>query len=137
MTFEDDVFSDIELYGRIFGTEDAAAAAVAELRGRVAAVEERFADAPQRRTAAVTDAEGGLGSYGRLSIAHNQMQALGLRNVFADQPERFFEPNIEEIISRDPQVLILLFDNVGETAEHRGGAGGLPTARRRRRHPKR
>ncbi|MGH3917181.1 MAG: hypothetical protein ACRDTC_27785 [Pseudonocardiaceae bacterium] len=37
-----DVYDDIELYGRIFDTEDVAARAVADLRARVAVTEERF-----------------------------------------------------------------------------------------------
>ncbi len=113
----DEVYSDIELYGRLLGTGDAATTAVADLRERVTAVEQRFGEAPQRRAAAVIYAEGGIGSYGRLSIAHQQMQALGLSKVFAGSPERFFEPSIEEIIERDPQALIVLYDEKGETAE--------------------
>lgn len=69
--------------------------------------------AAPRRAAAVIYGSGGdqLGSYGRLSMAHCQMEALGLTNVFEDQPERFFEPSAEEILDRDPEVLFLLFDD--------------------------
>lgn len=115
----DEFYADLELYARIFGTEDTAADAVDDLRERVSAVEERFQDAPPRRAAAVIYSAGGdeLGGYGRLSMAHHQLEALGLTNVFEEEPERFFEPSIEEFIDRDPEVMVMLFeDNVG-TAE--------------------
>jgi iron complex transport system substrate-binding protein len=117
-TFEE-VYSDIELYGRIFGTQNTATAAVAGLRERVARVEKQFKDSPQRRAAAVIYSGDGeqLGSYGRLSVAHQQIEALGLANVFEESPERFFEPSIEEFIERAPEVIALLFENNVGTAE--------------------
>lgn len=117
-TFEE-FYADIELYGRLFGTEDTAADAVEDLRQRVSAVEEQFRDAPPRQAAAVIYGSGGdqLGSYGGLSMAHQQMEALGLTNVFEDEPERFFEPNVEELIERNPEVVVLLFEDDSGTAE--------------------
>jgi iron complex transport system substrate-binding protein len=50
----DDVYADIELYGRIFGTEAAATQMVADLRRRVTAVRDRFRNA----TSSVSTAAG-------------------------------------------------------------------------------
>lgn len=44
------------------------------------------------------------------------MQVLGLRNAFGDVDKRTIEPRIEEIISRDPDVIILLTQG-DQTAE--------------------
>lgn len=48
-----DVYSQIELYGRLFGTEDHAAAAVGDLRERVASVERSVQGSPARTAAVV------------------------------------------------------------------------------------
>ena len=47
-------------------------------------------------------------------MAHPQLAAAGLQNVFGDSAERVFEVNPEELIARNPDVLILLHsDNAG------------------------
>lgn len=108
----EEVYADIELYGQLFGTSDVATQAVADLAERVTAVEEQFASTAARPAATVIYGSSGeqLGSYGGASVAHSQMTALGLSNVFEKLPERFFEPSVEEIIDRDPDVLVLLFE---------------------------
>jgi iron complex transport system substrate-binding protein len=102
-----DIYDDIELYGRIFGTEDAAARAVADLRVRVTAIEERFRDAPQRTAAVVQAYSDHLSVYGQASIGHAQLETLGLTNAFAEVEDRFIELNVEELLARDPDVLVL------------------------------
>ncbi len=108
VTFEDDVFPDIELYGRIAGTEEAASEKVTELRRRVAAV----ADAPRNpavRTAAAISVEGNsVRAYGLPSLTHNQIEILGLTEVFGDLPERITDVSLEELIERDPDVVIVI-----------------------------
>ncbi len=89
----------------------AAATEVAELRDRIAAVEERPASTGDGRSAAALifgrDTPT-ISVYGDRSTVDQQLQLLGLTNVFGDADERVFEPNIEEIIQRDPEVIILL-----------------------------
>ncbi|GAA0934262.1 ABC transporter substrate-binding protein [Pseudonocardia zijingensis] len=107
----EDVFADVELYGRLFGTAEAAAAEVASLRQRVAAVGERFPPAATARRAAaliLSRDGGGLSAYGATSTVDEQMRILGLANVFSDVPRRNFEVNLETLVAQDPQVLILL-----------------------------
>ncbi|MGH8931825.1 MAG: ABC transporter substrate-binding protein, partial [Egibacteraceae bacterium] len=93
-----------------FGTEEQAARAMVELRERVATVEERNA-VPEGSEAAVLQVydEGPLAGYGNRSPVHAQMQKLGLKNAFADVDEFYFEPSVEELTARDPDVLITLF----------------------------
>lgn len=47
---------------------------------------------------------------GNTSMEHTQLEILGLRNVFADTADQFIEPSLEELIARDPEVLILQYD---------------------------
>lgn len=107
----EDIFADIELYGRLLGTSDVASDEVRQLRERVAAVEKQSMSSPaNRRAAALIFARGGgsLSAYGNASTVDKQMAILGLTNVFDDVEKRNFEVGIEEIIARDPEVIILL-----------------------------
>lgn len=114
----DDVYADIELYGRLLGTEDRASASVADLRERVDTVSTRVeADGRDRSAAVLYATDAAPAAYGSLdSMPDTQLEMLGLRNVFADVEKGFFEPGLEEIIKRNPDVLILLtFPTEGQT----------------------
>lgn len=118
VTFEDDVFPDIELYGRIAGTQDAARAKVVELRERVAAVAQQPQN-PAVTTAAAIGVDGStVNAYGVPSLTHNQIETLGLTDVFSDVDQRFAELSIEELIARDPDFIILI-----------SGGGGIEEGR--------
>jgi iron complex transport system substrate-binding protein len=105
-----DVYSQVELYGRLFGNEDEATAAVADLRERVAAVE-KSVQGSAGRTGAVLFVYLGTdppSAYGADSMADAQLKTVGLTNVFGEVQKRVFDSNVEEIIARDPDVLVLL-----------------------------
>ncbi|MFF2555114.1 ABC transporter substrate-binding protein [Nocardia sp. NPDC058058] len=109
-TYED-VFADIELYGKLFGTEKQANDTVAALRARVAAVSDKHRPgAPTRPAAALILSRDGstLSAYGSTSTVHTQMGILGLDNIFGDVAKRNFEANTETLIARNPDVLIVL-----------------------------
>lgn len=106
----DDVYEQVELYGRIFDRNDEAANLVTDLRERVTAVESSVRARP-RRTAAVLFPTVGGGSgyaYGNRSMAHPQLEAAGFTNVFGDIDDRVFEVTTEQLISADPDVLVLI-----------------------------
>ncbi len=129
-TFED-IYPQVEFYGRLFGNEDQAPAAVTDLRNRVAAVRASAQDWPDKRTAAALFVSGGLvsGGYGAGSMQDAQMEILGLTNVFGDVPGRFIEPSRETTIERDPDLIIAIidFDDIGKAA---GVIRSLPGAER-------
>lgn len=108
----EDIFADIELYGRLFGTPQAATAEVTALRKRLAAVQRHVSAAattPRPAAALIISRDGStLSAYGGTSTVDKQMQTLGLTNVFNDVAKRNFEPSLEKLISANPQVLILL-----------------------------
>ncbi|AIY16815.1 ABC transporter substrate-binding protein [Pimelobacter simplex] len=125
----DDVYAQMETYGKVFDRTDEAAAANAALKERVA---ELSADGTgERRTAAVLYPTVGGGvtyAYGTRSMAHPILEAAGLDNVFADTDERVFEVTPEELIGRDPDVLILLH-SAGDPAQVAEAITRLPGAR--------
>ncbi|KAF0846071.1 ABC transporter substrate-binding protein [Nocardia caishijiensis] len=109
-TFED-VFADITLYGKLFGTASAADAEVAALRQRVRAVTDKHSgtSAPRRAAALILSRDGAqLKAYGSQSTVHEQMRILGLSNIYGDIAKRNFEANTETLIAQDPEVVILL-----------------------------
>lgn len=112
----DDVYDQLRAYGSVFDRQQRAEEVIGELQQRVGAVEQRVseasADQTGPRTAAVlypTVGGGTTYAYGAHSMAAPQLEAAGFENVFADQDERVFEVTPEELIGRDPDVLILLY----------------------------
>jgi iron complex transport system substrate-binding protein len=127
----DTLYDLIREYGAIFDRTQEAETLVAELQVRVAAVEQQTAAAAPRTAAVLYPSVGGgpLYAYGRASMAQPQLEAAGFENVFADAADRVFEVSVEELIARDPDVLILLHqgpeDGVLEEVEGLPGADAL------------
>jgi len=112
LSFED-VAEQMTAYAAVFGIPDTGERAAAAVRDRVAALTSgaAVADPDERRTAAVlypTVGGGTIYAYGTRSMAHPQLEAAGLENVFGDVDERVFEVSREELIGRNPDVLVLL-----------------------------
>jgi len=105
-----DVYDQMATYGKVFGKEAQARTAIADLRRRVS--DATVDPAGERRTAAVlypTVGGGTTYAYGNDSMAQPQLEAAGFENVFADVDERVFEVTLEELLGRDPDVLVLLY----------------------------
>ncbi|NHC44266.1 ABC transporter substrate-binding protein [Motilibacter aurantiacus] len=136
----DPSFASVEeqflVYGKVFGVEDVARQKADAFR---AEVEQATSQTPagERRTAAVlypTVGGGTTYAYGTRSMAHPQLEAAGFENVFADTDERVFEVTLEELIGRDPDVLVLLYSEGDPAAVEKAvtdlpGAGNLAAVR--------
>jgi iron complex transport system substrate-binding protein len=128
----DDVYAQLEFYGKVYGREDQADEAVAALRERAEEAESAAADAADGRTAAVLYPTVGGGvtyAYGNKSMAQPQLDAAGFENVFGDVDERVFEVTLEELLGRDPDVLVLLYQG-DDPAEVEAAITDLPGADR-------
>ncbi len=109
----DTVYSQLETYGEIFQKQDRAQQTINELKERVEAVRHKT-DSQKERTAAILyPTVGGATTfaYGTESMAQPQLEAAGFKNVFDDVDQRVFEVTPEELISRNPDVLILLYSS--------------------------
>lgn len=108
-----DVAEQMRTYGKIFDRPEQGEQAAKEFEDRLAEISTRVA-ADEQRTAAVlypTVGGGTTYAYGTRSMAHPQLEAAGFTNVFADVDERVFEVSREELIGRNPDVLILLYSD--------------------------
>ncbi|MFP4310772.1 MAG: ABC transporter substrate-binding protein [Nitriliruptoraceae bacterium] len=105
------IYDEVTAYGDILGVPDQAAQVVAELQDRVADVEAAAAEVGDGRVAAAlypTVGGGTTYAYGNRSFPHVLLETAGFDNAFADTDERVFEVATEELISRDPDALVLL-----------------------------
>ncbi|MGH3353052.1 MAG: ABC transporter substrate-binding protein [Nocardioides sp.] len=124
----DDIYSQLETYGRVFDRSDEATKAIADLRRRVTTLEAEKVG--EGRTAAVLYPTVGGGvtyAYGTRSMAHPQLEAAGFEDSFADVDERVFEVSTEDLLARDPDVLILLH-NSGDPKDVEKAITQLPGA---------
>ena len=104
------IYDYIREYGDIFAVPDRAEEVVTDLQERVAAIEDEAEGADPRTVAILYPTVGGgtTYAYGAGSMSHLQADSAGLTNVFSDSDERVFEVTGEELISRNPDVLVLL-----------------------------
>ncbi|MGH3902027.1 MAG: ABC transporter substrate-binding protein [Pseudonocardiaceae bacterium] len=105
----DGIYHTLETYGQILGTEDVATKTVADLRRRVDAVETQFQGSPARTAANVYVSENQVRVYGGPSMSNTVLETLGLTNVFADVNKRLAEVSTEELLARNPDVIVLTF----------------------------
>lgn len=115
------IYGQMRLYGKVFDKREEAERAIEALEQRIQDVEAGLPD-ERGRTAAVLwpyRGEGTVGAYGGQSMATPQLATLGFENVFADVDKRVFEVSMEELLGRDPDVIILLHtDGTDEEIEH-------------------
>ena len=125
----DDVYSQMTAYGEVFNREGEAASAVEELEERVAAVEDTAGSCTTRTAAVLYPTVGGgvTYAYGSKSMAAPQLEAAGFENVFADTNQRVFEVTFEELLGRDPDVIIMLYSD-GDPAKVEEAVTSLPGA---------
>lgn len=111
------VFADLEMLGDLLGTGEQAQAAVEDLQARVDAVREAASSAAPRNAAAlfVSSGDSPLGAYGGRSMVDELMGYLGLTNIYADEPKRYFEPTVESFISGAPEVIVALYQASGNS----------------------
>ncbi|MGI5204814.1 ABC transporter substrate-binding protein [Spirillospora sp. CA-108201] len=104
------IYSQMRLYGRVFDREGKAEQAVRNLQKRIEAIEAGPSARKGRKVAVLWPyrGEGTVGAYGNQSMATPQLRTLGAENVFADVDKRVFEVSMEELLGRDPDVIVLL-----------------------------
>ncbi|MGH3653042.1 ABC transporter substrate-binding protein [Glutamicibacter sp.] len=112
----DQIYKDVESYGQLFGTEQAAGDSVKEMRARVEqAARSVKQDGRQRGMPLYVPTAGTLGSYGHESLVAEQMELLGMENVFNDVPKRYFEPSTEELVNSGADKVFAMYLPTGSS----------------------
>ncbi len=110
----DDTLRDIDLLGKVTGTEPRAQQITANMRERAAAIIEKTKNAPRPRVLYELDASdptkpfvaGAGGFFGDL------VPLAGGKNVFDDVKQSSAQVSSEQIIARDPEIILLADANV-------------------------
>ncbi|MFC6357193.1 ABC transporter substrate-binding protein [Luethyella okanaganae] len=133
-TFER-VYDQLLAFGAMLGVPETAQTRVDELKVAV----DGLGAADNGTAAALYVPEGGgtLSPYGGPSMVTPVFEAAGLTNVYADAPDRVFDVNIEDLLQKDPQTIVLLYSSGTTDATVRNftsvaGVEGLSAVRNHR-----
>lgn len=111
--------TDIRELGKVLNNTDAAEKAAKDYESRI---EKAKADAPKDNKSAAFvfyfSKEYPIMSVGEGGVEGALMQAVGLKNIFADEKEAYIEEvNWESILKADPDVIIIKYGRTGSTFE--------------------
>ncbi|GAB2502559.1 corrinoid ABC transporter substrate-binding protein [Corynebacterium atrinae] len=125
----DDAYDQVRLYGKVFGKSEEAEDYIKELAQRVEKITAGIPAGEERTVAVLYPAVGSAitYAYGMSSMSHPLVTAAGLKNVFADESERVFEVTTEELINRNPDIIITLY-STGEPGPVVDAVAQLPGA---------
>lgn len=119
-----DVLGDIIAIGDISGRTSVAAERVRSLKSRIDAVEKRLSDGRKRRVMYIVSTDPII-SAGPGSFIHDLIVTAGGLNIMSDSPVRYPHVNIEEIISRDPEIIIAPRDQIEQIKGWKSRWGGI------------
>jgi iron complex transport system substrate-binding protein len=105
-----DLAASIRLVGRISGRVDKAAAVAGDLERTVAEITKAVAVVPQERRPGVyveVDGPAAIYAVGAGSFMGDVVRVAGGRNVFAQRPGPYFRTTDEEIITANPEVILI------------------------------
>ncbi|HIW91835.1 MAG TPA: ABC transporter substrate-binding protein [Candidatus Corynebacterium avicola] len=119
----DNVWEEIELYGTVFGREDTAESAISDLQARLGGI---TGDHDKSVAAVFPTIGGGVTyAYGGGSMATPLIERTGATNVYADQDERVFEVTAEDLVDRNPDVILALYPS-GDGEQYLDAVNDLP-----------
>lgn len=128
----DSISAQLRMYGKVFDQPAKAESAVTALDKRVSAVEQKTKGAAKRSAVVLYPTVGGgvTYAYGTKSMADPQLKAAGFTNAFGDVHKRVFEISAEQLLERDPDVIIMLYADgdpkkVEQTVRNLSGAKDL------------
>lgn len=104
----EDVYANITLIGQLTGNEEQAAKTVADMKTRIAAVEEKVAQIPEEERLQVfwEIFDEPLMTAGPSTFTGQMIELAGGVNIFADLEEDYPQINAEEVVSRNPEVMM-------------------------------
>ncbi|OQY29791.1 MAG: cobalamin-binding protein [Anaerolineaceae bacterium 4572_5.1] len=104
----EDVFANLELVGKLTENEDIAAQVVDGMKTRIVAVEEKIATVPQEERPSVFWEvwDEPLLTSGPNTFSAQMIKIAGGVNIFPDLTEDYPQISVEEVVSRNPDVIM-------------------------------
>ncbi|WP_375538217.1 ABC transporter substrate-binding protein [Pseudomonas rhodesiae] len=103
-----DVYNDLYNLGKIFDVQGQADALVQDMQNRVAAAEEKIANAPRVKVFLYDSGEDRPMTSGRLAMPQALISAAGGRNVMGDVEASWTYVNWESVVAANPQVIVIV-----------------------------
>lgn len=104
----ENTYNDIRNLGEIFGQQEKAESLVADMQERVEVVQSKVeGQDPVRIMLFDSISEDSYSVAGGSGLAQNLVELAGGENVFSDVDDQFPSVSIEEIIARDPEVIVV------------------------------
>lgn len=107
-TIDNMVFKEIEEISRIFGVEDRGEELIQSMKEEIDDIEEEVGDVddPVKVFYMSSPEAGSVQTTGGISLDNHLIELAGGENIFKDEDEYLFEVNWEEVIDRDPDVIV-------------------------------
>lgn len=104
----ENTYNDIRNLGAIFGKESKAEELISDMQARIETVTEKVSDRDKVRVMAFDSMSDDLPIIaGGTGLEQNLLELAGGENIFEDIEKQFGSVSFEEIISRDPEVIII------------------------------
>lgn len=110
-TIENMVYKEIEEISRIFGVENRGEELIQSMQNEVDAITDEVVDVDDPvKVFYMTSIEAGSAqTTGGISLDNYLIELAGGENIFKDEDEYLFEVNWEEVIDRDPDVIVMSY----------------------------
>jgi len=118
----DTIFSTVEEIGRVIGREGEGKRLVAEMRGRLDAVQRKVAGRRPLRGFFITWFDPLL-TPGRLTFENEALALAGVRSISADIEEFYPRYSLEQVLARDPDVILTIEHTGDPLPDFRKAAG--------------
>jgi iron complex transport system substrate-binding protein len=102
----EDTYEDFEILGRIFSIEDRAQTIINDMKGKITRVQEKVKDNTPVRVF-VFDFGGDSAFTACQSLQTNLIELAGGKNIFDDIPKTWAKVSWEEVVERDPEVIVI------------------------------
>lgn len=104
----ENTYNDIRNLGAIYGRSEEAEALIADMQSRIAAVAEKVAGQEPVNVMALDSVNEDMYIVsGGTGIVNNVIELAGGKNMFADAEGQFVKVSIEEIIARNPELIVV------------------------------
>lgn len=103
----EEVYTDFENMGKIFGVEDRAQEIIATMQREIASIEEKVAD-KEKVKVFIFDSGEAAPFTASAGLATDMISKAGGENVFAGTEKNWMEVSWEAVIEKDPEVIIIM-----------------------------